>query len=95
LKEVAAASVGRPELHIRIDGHTDDRPISTLEFPSNWELSSARASRVARILVERGVSPSRIEVNGYANYRPRTSNNDQLGRGANRRVDISLVREKR
>jgi chemotaxis protein MotB len=90
LKKMAAVAVREPALHLRIDGHTDDRPISTPEFPSNWELSSARASRVARRLIEEGVDPARIEVNGYADYRPRPAN---AGRGANRRVEISLLRK--
>jgi chemotaxis protein MotB len=92
LKKMAAVAVREPALHLRIDGHTDDRPISTSEFPSNWELSSARASRVARRLIEEGVDPARIEVNGYADYRPRAAN---LGRGANRRVEISFLRRSR
>jgi outer membrane protein OmpA-like peptidoglycan-associated protein len=90
LKKISAVAVREPALHLRIDGHTDDRPISTSEFPSNWELSSARASRVARRLIEEGVDPARIEVNGYADYRPRAEN---AGRGANRRVEISLLRK--
>jgi chemotaxis protein MotB len=95
LERVAVAAVSEPTMYLRIDGHTDDRPISTPEFPSNWELSSARASRVARRLIQRGVDPKRIEVNGYADYRPRTANEEGSGRGANRRVEISLLRKNR
>jgi chemotaxis protein MotB len=79
-------------MYLRVNGHTDDRPISTAEFPSNWELSSARASRVARHLIEKGVHPARIEVHGFAYHRPRAANENRLGRGVNRRVEISLLR---
>ncbi|HEX2228121.1 MAG TPA: OmpA family protein [Candidatus Binatia bacterium] len=92
LEKVAAVAVSRPAMYLKVNGHTDDRPISTLEFPSNWELSSARASRVARHLIERGVHPARIEVHGFAYHRPRAANENQSGRGANRRVEISLLR---
>jgi chemotaxis protein MotB len=92
LGKVAAVAVSRPALRLGIGGHTDDRPISTAEFPSNWELSSARASRVARYLVEKGVQPARIEVQGFADHRPRVPNGNSNGRGANRRVEVRLVR---
>ncbi len=92
LEKVAAVAVSRAALHLRVNGHTDDRPISTAEFPSNWELSSARASRVARHLIEKGVHPGRIEVHGFAYNRPRAANEDGSGRGVNRRVEISLLR---
>jgi chemotaxis protein MotB len=95
LEKVAAVAVSRPAMHLRVNGHTDDRPISTVEFPSNWELSSARASRVARHLIERGVHPARIEVHGFAYHRPRAVNENRLGRGANRRVEITLLRSSR
>jgi chemotaxis protein MotB len=92
LEKVAAVTVSRPAMYLRVNGHTDDRPISTAEFPSNWELSSARASRVARYLIEKGVHPGRIEVHGFAYHRPRAANENRSGRGANRRVEISLLR---
>ena len=92
LEKVAAVAVSRPGMYLKVNGHTDDRPISTPEFPSNWELSSARASRVTRHLIERGVHPARIEVHGFAYHRPRAANENRSGRGANRRVEISLLR---
>ena len=93
LRKVAEIALRRPGLDLEINGHTDDRPIATAEFPSNWELSTARASRVARYLVERGVHPSRLAVQGYASHRPRAVNSSAASRGANRRVEISLHRE--
>jgi chemotaxis protein MotB len=92
LEKLAAVAVSRPGMYLRVNGHTDARPISTAEFPSNWELSSARASRVARYLIEKSVHPGRIEVHGFAYHRPRAANENPLGRGANRRVEISLLR---
>jgi chemotaxis protein MotB len=71
---------------IRIEGHTDDRPISTAVYPSNWELSAARAASVARIFVNRGITPARLAVVGLAQFRPAASNETAEGRNANRRV---------
>jgi len=92
LEKVAAVAVSRPAMHVGISGHTDDQPISTAEFPSNWELSSARASRVARYLIEKGVHPARMAVHGFAYHRPRVPNEDRVSRGTNRRVEIRLMR---
>jgi chemotaxis protein MotB len=92
LEKIAFLAVSRPSMHLRVNGHSDDRPISTVEFPSNWELSSARASRVARYLIEKGVHPTRIEVHGFAYHRPRGGNENHFGREANRRVEISFMR---
>jgi len=92
LEKVAAVAVSRPAMHLEINGHTDDRPIFTVEFPSNWELSSSRASRVARYLIEKGVHPARIGVHGFAYHRPRVPNGIRTGRGANRRVELRLMR---
>jgi chemotaxis protein MotB len=92
LEKVAAVAVSRPTMQVGVSGHTDDRPIATAEFPSNWELSGARASRVARYLIEKGVHPARIAVQGFAYHRPRVPNEDRSGREANRRVEISLMR---
>jgi len=88
LEEVAATLESRPELQLEIVGHTDDRPIATREYPTNWELSAARASGVARHLIEKGVDPARLSVQGYAAFRPVVPNFDAEGRGANRRVEI-------
>lgn len=77
---------------IRIEGHTDDVPIHTPRFASNWDLSAARAIRVVERLMARGVvSPERLSVAGYGEYRPRVSNTTPGGRGRNRRVDIVIL----
>jgi len=90
MEKVAAIALSRGTLQLEVRGHTDDRPISTAEFPSNWELSAARASRVARYLIEKGVHPSRIAVEGFANHRPRVANSNPGSRRENRRVEIRL-----
>jgi chemotaxis protein MotB len=75
---------------IRVEGHTDDRPIATEHFPSNWELSVARASRVVRVLQDEGVDPSVLEAVGYAEFRPLARNDTPADRARNRRIEIIL-----
>jgi chemotaxis protein MotB len=88
LEEVMDMMRTRPELKLEIVGHTDDRPIATAEFPSNWELSAARASGAARYLIQSGIDPSRLSVEGYAAFRPVAPNDSGDSREANRRVEI-------
>jgi len=77
---------------LRIEGHTDNVPISTPEFPSNWELSTRRATSVLRYLVEeRQISPYRVSAAGYGEYRPIGDNSTPEGRQLNRRVDIVIL----
>jgi chemotaxis protein MotB len=79
---------------LSVEGHSDDRPISTAQFPSNWELSTARASIVLRYLVEHhGVSMNRISAAGYADQRPVVPNDSEGARAENRRVDIAILAE--
>ena len=77
---------------IIVEGHTDNIPISTAEFPSNWELSTARATSVVRYLIGRGISARRMGAAGYAALDPVTSNSTAAGRARNRRVDIVFER---
>lgn len=87
-----AQSLGRTRYDLRIEGHTDNVPIHTAEFDSNWELSSARATRLARIFLATGaIMPSRISTAGYAQYHPVASNDTAAGRAQNRRVDLVIV----
>lgn len=92
LQKVAAIARSQPDIMLEILGHTDDVPISTAEFPSNWELSSARASRVARYLVKNGVDPTRFSIQGYGYFRPLLPNTNVENRGANRRAEIRLYK---
>lgn len=73
---------------IAIEGHTDDTPISTPVYPSNWELSSARASSVVRLFIENDVEPTRLTVVGYADQKPVETNLTEKGRARNRRVSV-------
>jgi chemotaxis protein MotB len=76
---------------IRVEGHTDNRPINTVAFISNWELSAARAGSVVRVLESRGVNPERLAVIGYGEHRPTHPNTTEAGRNANRRVVIVIL----
>lgn len=76
---------------IRVEGHTDDRPISTLQFPSNWELSGARASRIVRLFEKRGIAPARMSVAGQGEYQPVADNATPEGRNHNRRVTLVVL----
>lgn len=71
---------------ISVEGHTDDVPIISQRFPSNWELSAARASTVVRALIEFGIPPQRMRAVGYAETKPVAPNSDGTGRAFNRRV---------
>ncbi len=91
LDDIADTLVGMPNA-VKIEGHTDNVPISTREFPSNWELSSKRALNILQYLVdEQGIDPGNISATGYAEFRPVTSNDTPEGRGENRRVDIVIL----
>ena len=77
--------------HVRVAGHTDNTPIRTALFPSNWELSTARAVNVARFLIQQGVAPERLAVEGFAEYVPLEPNLTADQRQRNRRVEITLL----
>ena len=91
LRQVAAA-LGRTPYDLRIEGHTDNVPIHTAEFDSNWELSSARATRIARTLLDLHAIPAdRLSAAGYAEFHPVDSNATPHGRANNRRVDLVVL----
>ena len=75
---------------VTVEGHTDPTPIATPQFPSNWELSGARASSVVRLFIESGVAPQRLTATGYGEQRPVASNDTPEGRARNRRVTILI-----
>lgn len=77
---------------IRVEGHTDDLPIATIAFPSNWQLSSARAASVVALFMGQGIAPVRMSVAGFGEYRPLASNDSADGRNRNRRVLIVIPR---
>lgn len=79
---------------VRIEGHTDNVPIHSRTFPTNWELSSARATNVVRLLTDRFRIPSgKLSATGYGDSRPKTPNDTPAGRARNRRVDIVILSE--
>ena len=89
---LVAADVAQMPNHVRIEGHTDDRPINNERFPSNWELSTARATEVVRYFInEHQYPPKRISALGYASFRPYVPNNSIENRAKNRRVDIVVL----
>jgi chemotaxis protein MotB len=87
-----AASIGQTPYDVRIEGHTDNIPVHNAEFDSNWELSSARATHIARIFLDlHSIAPDRLSAAGYAEFHPVTSNNSPEGRAENRRVDLVIL----
>ncbi len=99
--EVRAASIPMitilaktlPPGSLRVEGHTDNVPIHTVQFASNWELSTARSIAIARLLLEHGpINPANLSAAGYAEFHPVASNASEDGRAQNRRVDIILLR---
>ncbi len=90
IARLAAALAPYPNL-VRVEGHTDSQPISTPAFPSNWELSAARAASVVHVFANGGLNPSRLSVIGLSQYRPIRSNASAEGRNANRRVIIAIL----
>lgn len=93
LKRIATFIATQSGYRILVSGHSDDTPINTTAFPSNWELSSARAGGVVRFLCQNGVDPRNVSVRGYAEYAPLYANSSPENRQANRRVEITLTRE--
>jgi len=91
LREVASVLSSLEGRAFQVEGHTDNVPISTAQFPSNWELSSARALSVVRILIQGGVSPENVSGAGYGEYQPVASNDDRDSRRLNRRIEIVML----
>ncbi|MGB7481991.1 MAG: flagellar motor protein MotD [Burkholderiaceae bacterium] len=88
----AVAAVLKDDDHaIQIEGHTDNTPIATALFPSNWELSAVRASSVVRLFIEHGIGAARLTAVGYGETRPIASNGDAEGRQRNRRVEVIIL----
>ena len=87
-----AAVLAEQNYRVRIEGHTDNVPIHTAQFASNWELSSARAIELVRLLiVQHRFAPERLSAAGYAEFHPIASNQSEAGRALNRRVDVVVL----
>ncbi len=80
--------------HVHVEGFTDDRPINTVAFPSNWELSAARAASVVHLFSDRGIEPNRMAAVGFGQYRPAADNSTEAGRSKNRKVVIVILAAK-
>lgn len=91
ITQVAKVLADLPDRSFQVEGHTDNVPISTAQFPSNWELSTARALSVVRLLVQGGVPPQNLSGAGYGEYQPVASNADAAGRRRNRRIEIVML----
>lgn len=87
-------ATGKPQYSVRIEGHTDDRPINTGKYPSNWELSMDRAVHVLKYFVSRGILPGRLSAVGYGDVKPVSDNITPENRAKNRRVEIVLVNKR-
>jgi len=93
LNEIIRLLETYPRYRISIQGHTDDNPIVSERFPSNWELSSARATAVLRYFIDKNINPKRLTATGYADIFPIASNDSELGQAINRRVEFVLEKE--
>jgi chemotaxis protein MotB len=93
LSRIAEFIAHKEGYEVVVLGHTDDTPIHNSRFPSNWELSAARAVDVAKFLIKNGVRPERVSIQGYSEYRPLRENTTPETRQANRRVEIMLIKE--
>ena len=91
LRDIASRIPKDVDWILRVDGHTDNRPINTVRFPSNWELSTARAIAVVKKLVAQGIPPHRLAATGFGEFRPLSSNSDQTALNRNRRIEFKLT----
>lgn len=91
LREVSAEIPSELDWVLRIDGHTDKRPIATARFPSNWELSAARAIAIVKYLVVQGIPAKRLAANGFGEFRPLAPDDTEAAYSINRRIEIQLT----
>ena len=91
LREVAAKIPNDIDWVLRVDGHTDNDPIKTLRFPSNWELSSARAIAVVQHLINNGLPPNRLVAAGFGRFHPMDPGRDEIAKRRNRRIELKLT----
>ncbi len=91
LQDVARRIPAEINWVLQVDGHTDRRPIATSQFPSNWELSSARAISVVKFLISRGIAPDRLSATGFGEFHPLDVREDEIGFRRNRRIELKLT----
>ncbi|HEY9178361.1 MAG TPA: OmpA family protein [Flavipsychrobacter sp.] len=91
LAKLATVLKQNPQINVEVEGHTDNKPISTAKYPDNWALSVARATTIVRILTEdHSIEPTRVTASGHGEYMPVASNDSEAGRARNRRTEIIL-----
>ncbi|MDA0306908.1 MAG: peptidoglycan -binding protein [Proteobacteria bacterium] len=91
LKQIAGEIPSDIDWVLRVDGHTDKDPIKTARFPSNWELSSARAISVVQQLIGEGLPPNRLAATGFGEFQPLDDRSDEIGKRRNRRIELKLT----
>ena len=91
LKEISGTIPSELDWVLRIDGHTDRAPIATFQFPSNWELSSARAIAVVKFLIAQGIPANRLAATGFGEFQPLDPGNDEIAFRRNRRIEFKLT----
>ncbi len=91
LLEVAEVLEGIPERKYQVEGHTDDDPINTAQYPSNWELASGRAVVVVKKMIEGGLAADRVSAASYGEFKPTASNDSKESKGQNRRIEIVVM----
>ncbi len=91
LTQVAGILAQFQDRRFQVEGHTDDKPIKSALYPSNWELSTGRALSVLHLLIDTGVSPSNISAAGYGEFHPKADNATPEGRKLNRRIEIVML----
>jgi chemotaxis protein MotB len=91
LSEIASVLSEFEDRTFQVEGHTDDDPISTAQFPSNWELSAARALSVVKLLVQEGVNPELVSGAAYGEFQPVATNETRDGKRLNRRIEIVML----
>lgn len=91
LKQVGRLLASIPDKSYQIEGHTDNVPIRTSAYPSNWELAAARAIHVVKVMLQVGLEPLRMSAASFGEYKPTADNSTEEGRRANRRIEIVIV----
>ncbi|MGE5892489.1 MAG: flagellar motor protein MotB [bacterium] len=80
------------ENHVIVEGHTDNVPIHSEQYNSNWELSASRAFSVIHYFIQKGIGPKRLAAHGFGEFRPAFPNDEEIGRAKNRRIEITVIR---
>jgi chemotaxis protein MotB len=91
LTQVAGILTQFKDRRFQVEGHTDDRPIRSAHYPSNWELSTARSLAVVHLLIETGMDPTNISAAGFGEFQPKADNTTPEGRQLNRRIEIVML----